>query len=67
MQRTGHFLFLLDVVQLEVVPVVIGDAFVLLHDVARRDEIQKPLLLALPDVPLQAIENFAPDLISGLK
>ena len=67
MQRSGHLLFLLNVVHLEIAPVLIGDALVLLHDVASGEEIQQPLLFAELGVPLQAIENFAPDLIIRLE
>ena len=46
---------------------LIGDAFVLLHEIASGKEIQNPLLLALLCVSFEAIEDFAPELVGWLK
>lgn len=67
MQCPSHLLFLLRVVQLEIVPVLIGDAFVLLHEVSSGKLIQNSLLLALFCVSFEAIKDFAPDLVGWLK
>ena len=67
MQRPSHLLFLLGVMQLEIEPVLIGDAFVLLHEVSSGKEIQNSLLLALLCVSLETIKDIAPGLVGWLK
>ena len=67
MESSGHFFLLFHIVLFQIIPVPIGNAFVFLHHIACRYEIQKSLLFALFCVLFQAIENFTPEMVIRLE